>query len=121
MRRAPVISCLLAAAGLAAAAALAGAASPPGSAANPIRATTSATAGFSPRVVTVRPGAVVRFRNVDRARHNAVHYVVSGRPRFSSGPPTRGDFRLRAPVRPGRYDYVCRVHGFMRGVLVVRR
>ena len=111
MRRSAVISCLLAAAGPAAAAALSGAAAGPESAASPIRATTSTAAGLSPRVVTVRPGALVRSRNVDRARHNAVHDVVSGRPRFRSGPPTRRDFAVRA-LRPGRYDHACGVHGF---------
>lgn len=96
-------------------------AAPAGSAANPIRATTSTTKGFAPKAVTVRPGAVVRFRNVDGARHSAVHDAVTGRPAFTSGRPTRRDFRITAPSRPGTYSYICGVHGFMRGTMVVRR
>lgn len=122
MRRSPLLCGVAASAVLAAAAAgLADGAAPAGTVANPIRATTSTTKGFSPRAVTVRPRSVVRFRNVDGARHSVVQDVLSGRPAFTSGRPTRGDFRITAPAKPGTYSYICKVHGFMRGTLIVKR
>lgn len=96
-------------------------ATPAGSSADPIRATTSPTRGFAPRAAVVAPGALVHVRNVDRARHSVIQDAVGGRPAFTSGRPTRRSFTFRAPSRPGTYSYICGVHGFMRGALVVRR
>ena len=122
MRRRTILAAVAASASLAAGVAgLASGAAPAGSAANPIRATTSTTKGFSPKTVTVRPGAVVRFHNVDHARHSVIQDAVIGRPAFTSGRPTRKDFRITAPAKPGRYSYICKVHGFMRGTLIVKR
>lgn len=114
-----------AAAGLAAAAlsaAAGGAATAPaGTKANPVRAKANASAGFSPRRVTARPGARVFFRNVDHLTHNAAEDVLSGKPRFTSGQPTTRGFSFVAPSKPGTYVFHCQIHGFMHGTLVVRR
>ena len=96
-------------------------ASPAGSSANPVRATTSPTRGFAPRTITVAPGAVVHFRNVDRARHSVIQDAIIGKAAFTSGRPTRGAFFFRAPLTTGSYSFICAVHGFMRGTLIVRR
>jgi plastocyanin len=70
----------------------------------------------------VRPGARVFFRNADRLLHTATALtLVRGRLAFSSGRATRGGFSVIAPGRPGLYRYICVVHGFMQGTLVVRR
>lgn len=122
MRRLTILTGLLASAAIAAAGVgSAAGASPLGTSANPIRATTSPTRGFAPRTVTVAPGARVHFANVDRARHSAIQDAITAKPAFSSGRPTRGAFAFTAPTRPGTYSYICAVHGFMRGTLVVRR
>jgi plastocyanin len=93
-----------------------------GSRAAPIRSEAVPDRGFLPARVVVRPGARVFFRNADRLLHTATAVtLVRGRPAFSSGAPTRGAFSVIAPRRPGAYRYICVVHGFMQGVLVVRR
>lgn len=121
MRRGTTLSGIAVAAALAAAAAgLASGAPPVGSASNPVLVRKSRTHGFSPAVATVAPRAVVHFRNVDGRKHSVVQ-KTSGTPLFISGPPTRHDFTVRAPARAGRYAYVCLVHPFMHGTLVVRR
>ena len=117
--RIPTTLALAAALGLAAVAG-ASAAAPAGTLANPVRATTSPTRGFGPVRVTAAPGATVHFRNIDHARHSAIEDAVLGRPAFSSGRPTRHDFTLRAPRARGTYSYICAVHGYMRGTLIVR-
>lgn len=85
----------------------------------PIRASIK---GFAPKVVKVKRGAVVRWRNSDGRPHNAVSLkAVRGRSLFTSGALTPRNFRARAPRRPGRYPYICTEHSLtMRGVLVVR-
>ena len=42
------------------------------------------------------PGAIVHFRNVDRARHSAIQDAIIGKPAFTSGRPTRGAFSFKA-------------------------
>jgi plastocyanin len=101
---------------------LAAAAAPAGTKANPIRARAVFDRGFLPGRVVVRPGARVFFRNVDRLEHTATaEKLIRGRPAFNSGRATTGAFTVIAPQRPGAYTYICVVHGFMQGVLVVRR
>lgn len=122
MRKPMVLSSLVLSAAMAASAVgVATSASPPGTKANPIKATTSVTKGFAPKRVTVKPGARVYFKNVDKARHSAVEQTFGKRPAFSSGAPTTKNFTLKAPAKPGSYTYICAVHGFMNGTLVVRR
>jgi plastocyanin len=98
------------------------AAAPAGARANPIGAQADFDRGFLPARAVVRPGARVFFRNVDRLQHTATaERLVRGRPAFNSGRATTAGFTVIAPRRPGGYSYICVVHGFMRGVLVVRR
>jgi plastocyanin len=78
---------------------------------------------FRPARLTVRPGALVVWKNRDRAPHNAVALARrNGRPLFRT---RTGGFRAeltaRAPQRVGSYAYLCTVHPNMRGVLRVRR
>jgi plastocyanin len=108
-----------------AAAGVAISASAPGTSANPIRATTSATAGFTPKTASVRQGGVVNFRNVDRAPHNAV-FKRGSRTVWTSGRVTTGNFRLNTAtaqsgrrIAKGTYAYICEVHPFMKGTLRV--
>ena len=122
MRRSMVMGGLVVSAALAVSTVgVATSASPVGSRSNPVKATTSTSTGFAPRTVKVTPGARVYFTNVDKARHNAVEDRVTGSPRFRSGAPTTGNFSVKAPRAVGRYSYICAVHAFMRGTLVVRK
>jgi plastocyanin len=99
----------------------AAAASTAGSRAAPVRAQAVPDRGFLPGRVVVLPGARVFFRNADRLPHTATAVtLIRGRPAFSSGPATRGAFSVIAPRRPGTYRYICAIHGFMQGTLVVR-
>ena len=93
----------------------------PGSAAAPVKATANGAKGFSPRTVTAKPGARVYFRNVDHLTHNAAEDVLTGKPRFRSGKPTTKNFSFVAPTRPGSYSFLCQVHGFMTGTLIVKQ
>lgn len=122
MRRPTAFAGLMVSAALAASlAGLATGAAKPGTKANPIKATTSFSKGFAPKTTTVKPGVPVYFKNVDRARHNAVAKASGGKPGFRSGSPTTKDFSVKAPAKVGRYAYACTVHAFMKGVLMVKR
>jgi plastocyanin len=91
----------------------------PGSKASPVA--TSISPGFKPSTVTAKPGAVVYFKNVDGAPHNAVATKkAKGKPVFTSGSATSGSFKFTAPKTPGTYTFTCTVHGFT-GKLRVKR
>jgi plastocyanin len=93
-----------------------------GSKSKPIVAKTSASAGFSPKSVTVKPGAVVYWKNSDSAPHDATaNKKIKGKPAFSSGSPKTTGFSAKAPTTPGTYAYICTVHPFMKGTLVVKK
>ena len=70
---------------------------------------------FRPRKVTVRRGAKVTFTNRDSARHNAVR-----RGSFNTGILRRGRSAAVRFKRRGVYGYICTLHPFMRGKVVVR-
>jgi plastocyanin len=108
------LAALVTSAALGLAGAGAAAAATPGSLARPVVARAVPGRGFAPSRIVVKPGARVFFRNADHLKHNA-----AGRG-FRSGAPTTGNFSLIAPRRPGTYSFICQVHGFMQGVLVVR-
>ena len=95
-----------------------------GSKGNPIKASASATAGFAPRSVTVKPGAVVYFKNSDGNTHNAAARKTGRLPGFrigdKNGNPTSRSWSGKAPLVKGTYAYACEVHSFMKGTLVVK-
>jgi plastocyanin len=92
-----------------------------GSKSNPIKAQTSASNGFGPKSVTVKPGVTVYWTNKDHAPHNAVaSKKVNGKAAFTSGSPKTGNFSAKAPSKAGTYAYICQVHPFMKGTLVVK-
>lgn len=119
MRRTPVLSVILAAAVAAGGVAGTGVAATTGSSSRPIKAQIK---GFAPKTVTVKRGAVVHWRNADKQHHNAVALSkIRGRSAFSSGAPTKGNFRAKAPAKAGAYRYICSVHPLtMKGTLLVK-
>ena len=76
---------------------------------------------FHPARLVVRPGATIAVINTDQVAHTMT--AVPGSVPFgdfSTGPVDLGQtVRLRAPKEPGRYDFYCSIHKFMKGVLVV--
>jgi plastocyanin len=96
---------------------------PVGSKANPIKAKAAKVLGFTPARVTVKPGALVYFKSVDKMFHNAQsNKMVRGKPVFMSTV-SQGTFFIKAPKAPGTYPYFCVVHKGLgqKGVLIVRK
>jgi plastocyanin len=95
---------------------------PVGSKANPVKAKAAKVLGFNPAKVTVKPGAIVYFKSVDRQFHNAQsRKMVGGKPVFTA-PVSKGTFSIKAPKKPGIYPYFCVVHSTLqKGTLIVRK
>lgn len=97
-----------------------------GGLAAPKKATVKAKiTGFTPRVTTVAPGARVTWKNLDAGTtpHNAVSTkMIRGKPAFRSGDVTTAPtFSAKAPMKKGRYPYVCEIHPTtMKATLVVK-
>jgi plastocyanin len=74
---------------------------------------------FHPLSLTVAPGATVTVHNTD----GATHTVTASGP--SKGAFDTGDISpnqtitFTAPTRPGAYPYICNIHQFMMGTLIV--
>jgi plastocyanin len=64
---------------------------------------------YYPGDVTVAPGAAIRVRNIDGQIFGEPH-SLTGRA-FNTGAFTTGTRIVSAPQRPGRYVYICTVHG----------
>jgi len=72
---------------------------------------------FSPARTTVAVGARVRFVNDDQDAHT----VSSTTRSFDSGGLDTGDAWTHAFAKPGTYTYVCALHPYMHGTIVVVR
>jgi plastocyanin len=97
------------------------AASPGGSAAASSAAGTVVIKSFmfGPMSLTVSPGAVVTVRNEDSTTHTLTD--KSDPSVFNTGDIPAGQSKtFTAPKKPGRYDYICSIHQYMTGTLVVR-
>jgi plastocyanin len=71
---------------------------------------------FAPTPLTVPKGATVTWVNQDDMPHSIVCQALE----FHSKPmDTDGSISLRFD-QPGRYDYVCGLHPFMRGQVIVQ-
>jgi plastocyanin len=80
-------------------------------------ATTSvdiANFAFGPAVITVRSGATVTWTNRDEDAHTI---SITGSP--ASRPLENGDTFAHTFGQPGTYAYVCTIHPFMHGRVVV--
>jgi plastocyanin len=78
------------------------------------------TLAFKPVVVRARVGQRIVWRNDDSTRHNVTY--VSG-PRFHSSRPLLAPgatFSLRL-AHPGTMRYVCTLHPWMTGTILVSR
>jgi len=71
---------------------------------------------FSPATLTVSPGAKVTVHNDD----SVTHTVSSATSAFNTGDVAPGGtMTFTAPSAPGSYPYICQIHQFMHGTLVV--
>jgi plastocyanin len=74
---------------------------------------------FSPDSLTVSPGAVVTVRNEDSVTHTLTDKADSKL--FNTGPVSPGQTKtFTAPDKPGSYPFLCTIHQYMTGTLVVR-
>ncbi len=69
---------------------------------------------FQPAALTVTAGSKVTWTNADDDPH-----TVTAQGSFDSGGLAQGDSYSRTFRTPGRYIYFCKVHPFMKGVIVV--
>ena len=70
---------------------------------------------YVPPVLTVRVGAKVAWTNEDAAPHSA---TVAGE--FDTGLFAKGRTRTITFARAGTFHYICSIHPFMHGTVVVR-
>jgi plastocyanin len=67
--------------------------------------------------MTVRPGAIVSVSNNDSTTHTLTSKTVG---RFDTGDIGAGrQASFTAPSAPGTYQFVCTIHPFMTGTLIV--
>lgn len=70
---------------------------------------------YRPRTLRIKRGTKVIFANRDRAPHTATR-----RGSFDTGRLRRGRAAAVRFKRRGTYTYICTIHPFMRGRIVVR-
>lgn len=71
---------------------------------------------FSPNKITVTPGATVTVTNRDMTTHT----LTATKGGFDTGSVGPGQTKtFTAPKKPGTYPYICSIHQYMTGVLVV--
>ncbi len=74
---------------------------------------------YSPATLTVAPGTTVTVKNED----SATHTLTATNPHngaFNTGDIQPGSSAtFKAPTTPGTYPYICLIHQFMHGTLVV--
>jgi plastocyanin len=73
---------------------------------------------YRAKILRVRPGTEVTWRNADKANHTIT---------FTSGTPAEianlkpGASATRRFTRPGHYPYICTLHPFMQATVIVGR
>jgi plastocyanin len=72
---------------------------------------------FVPASLTVAPGTKITVINQDQAPHT----VTANTKSFDTGTIVGGQRgEITAPTRPGNYPYICTIHQYMTGTLVVQ-
>ena len=72
---------------------------------------------FNPQMLTVPAGTTVTWTNQDEEPHTVVAKDGSF---HSPGLDTKGTYSFTF-AKPGSYDYVCSIHPFMTGTVVVNQ
>ena len=73
---------------------------------------------FQPATVTVHPGDTVEWKNEDSAPHTATGSTP--RPGFDSGVIQSGAAWRYEAREKGTYNYICTIHPYMKGTLIVQ-
>jgi plastocyanin len=72
---------------------------------------------FHPMILKVSPGATITVTNKD----SVVHTLTATGGQFNTGRIAHDKSKkFKAPKKRGRYDYICSIHQFMTGVIVVK-
>jgi plastocyanin len=72
---------------------------------------------FSPMAASVAAGSTVDVTNKDAVTHTLT--ATGGQ--FNTGPIDPGQTKkFTAPTKPGTYHYICNIHQYMTGTIVVR-
>jgi plastocyanin len=72
---------------------------------------------FSPMTASVTPGEAVHVANHD----SVAHTLSATGGQFDTGNVDPGQTKtFTAPMKPGTYDYICNIHQYMKGTIVVR-
>jgi amicyanin len=69
---------------------------------------------FDPAVLTVKVGSTVTWTNNDIVAHTVTFTDVANSPVLN-----RGDHFSRTFTKAGTYSYICSIHPFMHGMVVV--
>jgi plastocyanin len=71
---------------------------------------------FQSMSVTVKPGATVTVTNKD----SATHTLTATGGQFNTGDITQNQTKtFKAPMKPGTYSYICNIHQYMTGRIIV--
>ncbi len=72
---------------------------------------------FSPMKIIVQPGELVKVTNKD----TVVHTLTATDGRFNTGDIGHDVTKsFHAPKKPGTYDFICSIHQYMTGEVVVK-
>jgi plastocyanin len=72
---------------------------------------------YTPASLTVAPGTKLTVVNEDQAPHT----VTANDKSFDSGTISGGQRgEVTAPTKPGSYPYICTIHQYMTGTLIVK-
>ena len=72
---------------------------------------------FQPMSLSVAPGSMIRVTNKD----SVTHTLTATAGQFNTGNITHNQTKtFRAPAKPGTYHYICNIHQYMMGTIIVR-
>jgi plastocyanin len=72
---------------------------------------------FQPMSLTVAPGSTVKVTNKD----STTHTLTATGGQFDTGDIAQNHTKsFTAPSKPGTYHYICNIHQYMMGTIIVR-
>jgi plastocyanin len=72
---------------------------------------------FDPMAASVKPGAMISVTNKD----SVAHTLTATGGQFNTGDIGANQTKtFTAPTKPGTYHYICNIHQYMMGTIVVR-